>query len=109
MAYQEAVRRAALLATAALARAGEYAGAAAALGRLRAAGIVDDDVAQLELIAQALRGERRLIARTYQEHVDALGRVGEKPLRATIETYTALMEGRVTDEMRRRLVSAART
>ncbi|MCC6630401.1 MAG: LysM peptidoglycan-binding domain-containing protein [Chloroflexi bacterium] len=108
MVYQEAARTAALRATAALARAGEYATAAAALGRLRAAAIVDDDVVQLELICQALRGERRLIAQTYQEHVDALGRVGEKPLRATVELCKALLEGRVGDELRQRLVSAVR-
>ncbi|MCC6629580.1 MAG: helix-turn-helix domain-containing protein [Chloroflexi bacterium] len=105
---QEEGRKVALWAIAALARRAEYAAAAAPFRQLRALAVVDDEIAQLELITQALRGERPLIAQSFDEHVAALSQLGMRPWQATRTLYEQLMTRPVTIEQRERLALAGR-
>ena len=107
--YQEQARKAALWAAAALARHEDYAGAVALYQQLRALAIVDDEIAQVELICQALRGERALIAQSYEEHVAALARLGMRPWNATRDLCDRLMAGPVTEDLRQRTTDPTRS
>lgn len=106
--YLEQLRKVGLWAAAVLAHMDDFAGAVEVYRQLRDVSIVDDEIAQLELICQALRGERALIAQSYDEHAAALGRLGMRPWKATVALYDQLMTGPVTAELRQRSVSPGR-
>jgi DNA-binding SARP family transcriptional activator len=104
--YAEEARRATLWAAAILARGGDYAGAVAAYGRLRALFIVDDEAAERELICQALRGEPGLVERSYEEHAAAMAKMGMQPRQLTRHLFKQLTVGALTPEHRQQVMTA---